>query len=113
MTTRKNRGVPADVPGNAIETAAQRQRFLVRLGKGWVDFCDACQRASGHGLFITGMTIKGELGEPDEILVVLRAEGEEGAVVAFHSTAEPLGLWTGLAARMDNGNLKWRKDEYR
>jgi len=113
MARKKQDGVPPDVPGNAMETASQRQRFLMRVGQGWLDAVDAMHRLTGHDVIITGMSIRGEWDGHGDLLLVLRAEGPEGNIVAFHSTAEPLGLWTGLAARINNGSLKWRTDEYR
>lgn len=49
----------------------------------------------------------------DHLAVVTGTDGEGMAVVAFH-TAQTVGeLIVGVAARIQNGTLKWRVDEYR
>lgn len=102
-----------DVPGNSVQSALQQERWLLKLGQSWVRFVDSCERLAGHGIEVDGLSIKYDFSCGGEILVVLRGLGTEGYVVAFHSTADPYGLWTSLVNRIDNGSLQWRKDEFR
>lgn len=61
----------------------------------------------------TGFTVRGPRSRGDEILVVVRGVDHEGApVVAFHGAYSLEEALLGLAARLGNGTLKWREDQF-
>ncbi len=101
-----------EVPGNALASAANRDQFLEKIGQGWLRFLDACQRLEEDGVYVTGLSVRGQPGSGGESLVVLRADSEVGRRVAFHSVDEDMTLWTSLANRMRNNSLKWKEDQY-
>lgn len=73
--------------------------------------------AAGHtygGYFILSIKFR-FAGDPmSESLAVITAEDSEGLpVVAFHSSVGFAELFVGLVARLQNGTLKWRTDEFR
>lgn len=60
-----------------------------------------------------GMTIKAPPSRMGEYLLVLRGTDEAGsAMVAFHSAVGLVEAIVGLNARLSNGTLKWRPDEF-
>lgn len=62
---------------------------------------------------VTGVTIRGPREAGDEILLVVRGIGSDGGpVVAFHSAYGLAEALLSLAARLNNGSLKWREDEF-
>lgn len=101
-----------DVPGNSMATAANRERFLMKVGQGWLRFIEACQVLEEDGVFLKGISIRGRLGSGDQLLVVLRADSEAGRRVAFHAVDEDMTLWTSLVNRLANNRLVWKEDEY-
>ncbi len=101
-----------EVPGNVLASAANRERFLEKVGQGWLRFIEACQSLEEDGVFLKGLSVRGAVGSGDQLLVVLRADTEEGGRVAFHSVDEDMTLWTSLANRLTNNRLEWKADEY-
>lgn len=108
MVKRKS----ADVPGNAMGSAANRELFLAQVGQGWLKFLGECQRLEEAGVFISGLSLRGQPGSGDALLVVLRAETEDGKKVAFHSVDEDMTLWNSLTNRIAHNRIEWKVDEY-
>jgi hypothetical protein len=50
--------------------------------------------------------------EGNDWLVIVTADGTDGPVVSFHGASSFEDALRGLIARIDNGTLKWRPDEY-
>lgn len=62
---------------------------------------------------VTGMSIRGPRHEGDEFLLVIRGLDEENRpVVAFNSAHHLDEAFISLQARLRNGSLKWRPDEF-
>ena len=101
-----------DVPGNAMATAAKYQEFLMAVGKGWIDLTDALERLAEKEIWVDRITMRGDWDGQTDMLIVLAAAGTEGRVVAFHNVEDAITVWKGLAARIRNGSLKWKEDQY-
>ena len=62
---------------------------------------------------VTGMSIRGPQYEGGELLATVRGVDHEGApVVAFHSATSLMELLSGVAARIANGSLAWKPDQF-
>lgn len=62
---------------------------------------------------VRGLSVRGPGGPGDEFLLTVRGSTEDGTpVVAFHSATTLMELFTGLAARLGNGTLNWKADQY-
>lgn len=107
--TKNNR---QDVPGNALASVSERELLLAKIGQGWLRFVTECQRLEEAGVYVKGLSLRGNPGSGDQLLVVLRADTESGGRVAFHSVDEDMTLWTSLANRLGNNRIKWKEDEY-
>jgi hypothetical protein len=63
---------------------------------------------------VTGLSVRGPRVRGDEFLVVVKGLDEAGLpVVAFHSAMELGEALRGVEARISNGTLKWRADEFK
>jgi len=63
---------------------------------------------------VTGLSIRGPNETSSEFLGTVKALDEEGGpVVAFHSASSVGEVLVGIHARLMNGTLRWRPDEYR
>ncbi len=88
------------------------ERALIQTGRAWQSLVGALSRLSKDGVDVHRITVKGAWHGHDEFLIILAAETENEAIVAFHRADDAGTLWAGLASRIRNGNLKWRTDEY-
>lgn len=62
---------------------------------------------------LVGFSVRAPKGRGDEFLMVIRGEDEAGApVVAFHSAMSLGETFSGAEARLSNGTLRWREDEF-
>lgn len=112
MSKNNGRRTNTDVPGNAQASAAAFERYVFSLGRAWLDF-ERIAHDMGHaGTPIKRVTLKGPLVEGGSALIILTADSEEGPVVAFHNVDDLGTAIKGLAARLQNGSLKWKVDEY-
>lgn len=101
-----------EVPGNVVASAANRELFLAAVGQGWMQFIVECQRLEEAGVYIKGLSLRGQPGSGDALLVVLRADTEGGKKVAFHAVDEDMTLWKSLANRLSHNRIEWKEDEY-
>lgn len=51
--------------------------------------------------------------EGDDWLGIISVDTDEGPMIAFHGASSFSETIRGIMARIENGSLKWRKDEYR
>lgn len=73
----------------------------------------ACEGYRELAVQPTGFSIRVPQIRGGEYLVVIRGIDEDDtALVAFHSALDLLELVRGTEARLANGTLKWRADEY-
>jgi hypothetical protein len=61
---------------------------------------------------ITGFSVRAPKVQGGEFLLVIRGIEEDVSVVAFHSSTDLTEAFRSLEARINNGSLKWRLDEY-
>jgi len=62
---------------------------------------------------ITGMSVRGPAVRNGEFLITVRGVDHEGLpVVAFHGATDFGEALRGISARVNNGTMKWKADEY-
>lgn len=65
------------------------------------------------GVALVGLSVKGPRSDGDELLLVLRGVDSDGtAVVSFTSATTLDECFRSARARLRNGSMKWRVDEY-
>jgi len=101
-----------EVAGDAVASQRVIDRHLHSMGVAWAEFVRQCERLTISDLEVYRVTIKGDFVAGTDILVVLCAVGGDGYKVAFHHCDDMTTLWTGLAARLANGSLQWKEDQY-
>lgn len=60
--------------------------------------------------YIVGINIKVRYDTIGDVLIIVKARGVDGDVVAFQSADTISAAVAGLVARLDNGQIKWRED---
>lgn len=101
-----------DQPGGVLATAAAHERFVQRVGLGWIGVVEALGRLHAEDHVVYRVTVRGDWDGHGEFLLVLIADTENGPKVAFHNSGDPHGMWVSLKNRIENGSLKWKDDEY-
>jgi hypothetical protein len=92
----------------AHQKALSRSELSVNI------FDRAAQGESWGGIEIEAVKFRLANDPMIESLAVITGVGADGGpIVAFHSAIGFAELFVGLAARLRNGSLKWKVDEYR
>jgi len=99
-------------PGNAVHSARAFEDFIRSVGIGWLECVRAFERLERDGIELKRISIKGDFTHGVGVLVVMTANAPGGAIVAFHQGDDLQMMWRGLAARIMNGSLKWKEDQY-
>jgi hypothetical protein len=87
--------------------------YFKKAGMAMGDVDNAMQGYRNLVVEVTGLSIRGPVAQGGEFLCTVRGYDEEGmAVVAFHGAATLTEMFIGLSARLNNGSLKWREDQY-
>jgi hypothetical protein len=99
------------------EKAAEGGRYTSKtfeaVGEAVESLGAAMQGYRSLSVDVTGFSIRGPRGRGDEFLVVVKGLDESGQpLVAFHSAMELGECLRGVEARISNGTLKWRSDEF-
>lgn len=102
-----------DVPGNARESALAVQRVLLRLAEQLVRADRTFERLAEEELEVVGMSVKLPEYAGGDYLVTVRAFKGGVAVVAFHGSDQFADVVRGAIARLENGSMRWRDDNYR
>lgn len=101
-----------DVDGNAMESQRQHDHFIYSVGLSWMSMVSALKRLENRGFYVHRITMRGIEGDGGEILLILAADTDEGAFVAFHQVDSLETVWKSLTNRIENGSLKWKPDEF-
>lgn len=111
MTKRSEEGARAEVPGNVIESARRFEKYLHKMGLGWLRCRETLAALEDDDVHITRVTLKGSWSEGEELLVIINADGPDGPVVGFHRVAHIESLWQGLLSRLDRKDIQWKEDK--
>lgn len=101
-----------DVPGDAVASARAVTEYWYEVGRALGDI-DRFQ-TTGHvdQPELYELRLKCDTGDPEGFLVIAKALGETGYVIAFHRGETVVEALVGLSKRLKNHTLKWREDQY-
>lgn len=101
-----------DIPGNTLQSQAVFDREVQKTGSrvydidGWVD------RSVKDRVVVRAIKFRAGKVPGAEWMVIITAYSPDGPVVAFHAGDGFKDTLVGLAARLKNGSMKWKVDEY-
>lgn len=101
-----------EVPGNAMQSQAVFDREVFDTGRRVFDISGFIHRGASDRFVVRSIKFRAGPVPGAEWLVVVTAYSPDGPVVAFHQGADFKTALIGLAARLKNGSLKWKVDEY-
>jgi hypothetical protein len=85
------------------ERVGNHVRYVDAVMQGWRDL----------QVDVVGLSVRGPEYEGGEYLVTVRGVDHEGArVVAFHSATSLMEILCGVSARLQNGSLAWKADQW-
>ena len=97
-------------PKDETHTGAE---YEVKVGAAVVKLGRACEGERNLSVDLVGFTVRGPQYRGGEYLMVARGLDDSGApIVSFHSALDIGEVVRGLEARLRNGTLKWRPDEF-
>lgn len=101
-----------EVPGNTLESQRLFDREMIKIGRAVLSLQSRLEHMADEGVEVKALRLTYRNGVHGEVLCVVTAGTESGGIVAFHS-ADGLGeVLKGVSARMVNGSIKWKEDEY-
>lgn len=103
---------PKDVPGNTLQSQLLFDRELHKVGHRVYDIDSFIQRSVRDKFVVRAIKFRAGKVPGAEWMAIITAYSPDGPVVAFHSGEGFKELVVGLAARLKNGSLKWKADEY-
>lgn len=106
--SRKNK----DIPGNAVASAAEYARQQARNGEKLLVVDKLLADWDEDEVFIDGFSLRPPSMDRGDWLMVIRANGPEGRLVAFHDAPTFAELIVGFVNRLQNRSLKFREDQY-
>lgn len=104
----KRRGVD----GNSVASAAEFDRQMQQLGIALMRFEGVADRLYDQETSLLSMSIRLKGDGRADYLIVLRARYEGAAWVSFHSADTLAEAMRGMVARLENGSVKWKEDQY-
>lgn len=101
-----------EIPGNSLGSQLEYQRQLIRLAESLLRFETVADSVFDRGdeLMYISCRLKGSARS--EYLLVLKARIGGVPVVSFHAAETLAEALRGLIARVENGSVKWKVDEY-
>lgn len=99
-THRKAKDEAATARANTMKVAAM-DRLVYQL-----------QELSEEGVVTKQIKLVVKDDEMTDWLVVITADTESSAIIAFHGASSILEALTGLGARLKNKTLRWKTDDY-
>ena len=100
------------VDGNAMMSAVNHQRRLIKLGETLQRVEPVLDRLYDEDVIIKGVTIRFCSEDNSEYFATIRAQVEGEQVVAFHAGATFYETVEGLINRLTNKSLRWKDDQY-
>lgn len=101
-----------DVPGNTLQAQLVLDRELQKVGLRVLEIDRFVVRSVPDKFVVRAIKFRAGKVPGAEWMVIITAYSPDGPVVAFHSGDGFREALVGLAARLKNGSLKWKVDEY-
>lgn len=87
-------------------------RWLTNIGMTLVNFEERRERLEEESVFLKGFSVKLDGVDEGDVFIVLRADTEDGARVAFGSGPTLAEALRSTLERLYNRTLKWKEDQY-
>lgn len=101
-----------EVPGDARFSQALFDREVHRCGMAVYKLQRRIETLRDDEIYVKAIRIKFSEYEGGEVMAVVTANMQSGPFVAFHGGGSLKEVLAGLSARMENGSLKWKEDQY-
>lgn len=101
-----------EVPGNAMESAQRHAEMIYNIGVSMLDLQRAVEHFDDDERELVAIRLKTPGCPNVEVLVVVSCNTKEGRKVAFSSGSDLIAALKTLGARLKNGSLKWKDDQY-
>jgi len=98
--------------GQALAAARSYAAEMVRIGEAVSGFEHLLDRLDEANIMIASVRVKVPLGDEVDYLIIVRARQEGRGVVGFHAGTTLRETLVGTIARLSNGSMKWKDDEY-
>lgn len=99
-------------PGNAKASTLAYERQMVRMAQQFVRFDMMLERLFEDDIEVYGMSIKVPVSEGEDYFVVVRARVGNDRKVGFGNGASFAEALRGTLARIENGSMRWKDDQY-
>lgn len=102
---------PGDIPGNAMGSADQHARWLMRIGSDVLEIDRWKWEPTETRPVVTAITIRCDPDADQGVLAVVKGYTPQEAVVAFQREETVADCLVQVGRRLRNGSLKWRRDK--
>lgn len=101
-----------DVPGNAVASAEAVTREYVRFAEEVYRADKLIERLDEADVWVHDLRFKAPDSEHGEWFVIVRATVSQKRCVGFHAGVSFQEALRGTLARLQNGSMKWKDDQY-
>lgn len=102
----------SDVPGNSRASELEYQRAMLRAAEQLMRFERVAERLDDQDCWLRSITVRLPGEARNTFLAVVRADNAGAPVVSFHEGDTLLECLRGMVARLENGSVKWKDDQY-
>lgn len=88
------------------------RRWLFDLGRGVEQTCRLMRIADGDHYYVYELRIREKQGFTGGVLLMLKAFGEDGPLIAFHQDNSVLQALCNVGDRLRNGSLPFQEDAF-
>lgn len=111
MAEKENLEKPLEQPRIPTPQAAT-QRILVEMGMKVEAFGQAVRHLKQRPPHVYNIQLRSPVRTSHDVLMLVKAVGESGPVIAFHTGATMAEAVLTWASRLNAGRIKWREDDY-
>lgn len=97
---------------NLMDNAARERRLLLELGGRLEAFGVAVRLRANSQEHVYQVTIKMARYDEQETMMLVKAVGPEGPLLAFHAARLPVDCITSYPGRLAAGKVRWKADDY-
>lgn len=101
-----------DVPGNAVASAQNYARAMIRHGEAIEYMERICDNYFEEDIEVDSLRVRAPREEGGEWLTIVKAWHGDKPMVAFHSAMSFAEALVGTLNRMKNKTLRWKDDEH-
>ncbi len=101
-----------DEPDYPLQASARELRFLEGLGADVEALGESLRWIPGREPLVYNIQLRAGVREQQDVLMLVKAVGEGGALVAFHSGRTMIDALLSWPGRLRAGKVNWKQDEY-